>query len=832
MPRTLRFVSTLAVALTLVACSGGAQPNPAPAPQQPAAGGQGSQGGAKGAAKEQSGPKPYAEVITSAARSDTGLFIVHQVKDKWYFEIPQALLGREMLLVSRQAQAAENIGYGGEEVNEDVLTWEKVNDRVLLRVQSYDNVAPDSMPVSLAVKNSNFAPIVASLDVAAYSKDSNLVVDVTPLYGKDVPVFGLSKGVRDQYKIQRMDDSRSYIKYIHTFPTNVEVRVVQTYSAGEPPAASETGTVSVEMNHSMVLLPRTPMMPRVFDERVGYFSVQQTDYSRPEERSVVRTYIARWRLEPKDTAAFRRGELTEPIKPIVFYIDPATPAKWRPYLKQGIEDWNVAFEAAGFKNAIVAKDPPANDPKFSLEDARYSSIRYFASPVENAYGPHVSDPRSGEILQTSIGWYHNVQNLLRDWFLIQTAAVNPAARGLELPDTIMGELIRFVSSHEVGHTLGLPHNMKASSSYPVDSLRSASFTKKMHTAPSIMDYARFNYVAQPGDTGVYLMPGIGVYDKYAIAWGYRPILDAKTPDDEKPTLDAWIKAHAGDPMYRFGDPSSYDPGSQTEDLGDDGVKASEYGIANLKRILPNLRQWSMAPGADYSQLQELYEQVLVQWARYMGHVTTIVGGVDQTRKADDQAGDVYTVIPKARQQAAMKFLAQQAFATPNWVIDTAILRRIEHAGIVERLRSRQVNVLNAVLDPRRMQRLIEARAVLGTQAYSLPDMLGDLRQSVWTELASGATIDPYRRNLQRGWLERMSFLMTQELPPIPPRFRQFFTGTDVNVTQSDIRPLVRGELVAVQGQIRGALVKVRDSETRLHLLDALARIDQTLNPRK
>ncbi|MGH7533651.1 MAG: DUF5117 domain-containing protein, partial [Gemmatimonadales bacterium] len=440
-------------------------------------------------------------------------------------------------------------------MNDDALTWERVGDRILMRVQSYDNVAADSMPMALAVKNSNYAPIVAAFEIAAWNKDSsNVVIDVTGLYSKDVAFLGLSKRIRDEYKITRLDESRTFIKWIHVYPTNIEVRVVQTYAATEAPASSETGTVSVEMNHSMVLLPETPMQPRVFDERVGFFTVQQTDYSRAEDRSVVRRYITRWRLEPKDTAAFRRGELTEPIKPIVFYIDPATPVKWRSYLKQGIEDWNQAFEAAGFKNAIIAKDPPTpeEDPKFSLEDARYSAIRYFASPVENAYGPHVSDPRSGEILQTDIGWYHNVQNLLRDWFLVQTAAVNPVARGLELPDSVMGELIRFVSSHEVGHTLGLPHNMKASSSYPVDSLRSASFTKRMHTAPSIMDYARFNYVAQPGDTGVYLMPGIGVYDRYAIAWGYRPILDAKTPDAEKPTLDSWILAHAGDPMYRFG----------------------------------------------------------------------------------------------------------------------------------------------------------------------------------------------------------------------------------------------------------------------------------------
>lgn len=834
MSRLRLFATLLGAAWVGSACASGGHPATGPTPVSAPGGATAAGNGGKSGA-ESSGPKPYAKVITAEATSDSGLFIVHQVKDKWYFEIPVKLLGREMLLVTRQAQAAENIGYGGEEVNDDALVWERVGDHILMRVQSYDNVAADSMPMALAVRNSNYAPIVGAFEIAAWNKDSsNVVIDVTGLYSKDVPFLGLSKGTRDQYKITRLDEARTFIKWMHVYPTNIEVRVVQTYAATEAPASAETGTVSVEMNHSMVLLPATPMQPRVFDERVGYFTVQQTDYSRPEDRSVIRRYITRWRLEPKDTAAFRRGELTEPVKPIVFYIDPATPVKWRSYLKQGIEDWNQAFEAAGFKNAIIAKDPPTpqEDPKFSLEDARYSAIRYFASPVENAYGPHVSDPRSGEILQTDIGWYHNVQNLLRDWFLIQTAAVNPVARGLELPDSVMGELIRFVSSHEVGHTLGLPHNMKASSSYPVDSLRSASFTKRMHTAPSIMDYARFNYVAQPGDTGVYLMPGIGVYDKYAIAWGYRPILDAKTPDAEKPTLDSWILAHAGDPMYRFGDPSSTDPGSQTEDLGDDGVKASTYGIANLKRILPNLRTWTMAPGANYDQLRELYGQVIVQWARYMGHVTAIVGGVDQTRKADDQAGPVYTVLPKARQQAAMQFLADQAFATPSWMIDTTILRRIEHAGIVERLRTRQVAVLNNVLDPRRMQRLIEASAVLGKGAYSLPEMLGDVRQAVWSELSSGAVIDPYRRNLQRGYLDRMNYLMTQELDPIPPRFRQYFTGTDVTVSQSDIRPLVRGELVEIQRQIRSDLPRISDTETRLHLQDALARIDLTLNPRK
>ncbi|HWA14937.1 MAG TPA: zinc-dependent metalloprotease, partial [Gemmatimonadales bacterium] len=585
------------------------------------------------------GPKPrikqLKDLITDKAKADSGLFIVYLQNDSTFFAIPDSMLGRQMLLVSRIARTATNIGYGGEETNETVVRWERQADRILLRTLSFLNVADDSLPIAKAVEAANFAPVIASLPILAYNKDTSaVVVDVTKLYSTDIPLLGLDRRRREQYGVRRLDDNRSFIASARSYPKNVEVRSVLSYDASKPPSNEETGTITLEMAHSMVLLPARPMQARVWDQRVGFFRIDQTDYGRNEQKAQNRRYITRWRLEPKDTAAFKRGELVEPVKPIVYYIDPATPMKWRPYLKAGVEDWNKAFEAAGFKNAVIAKDPPSEkeDPEFSPEDVRYSVIRYFPSDIENAYGPSVVDPRSGEILESDIGWYHNVMNLLRNWYLIQTAAINPAARKPQFSDEVMGELIRFVSSHEVGHTLGLPHNMKASSSYPVDSLRSASFTQAMGTAPSIMDYARFNYVAQPGDQGVSLHPAIGVYDKYAIRWGYRPILEAKTPDDELKTLDGWIKEHAGDKMYRFGDPSQSDPTSQTEDLGDDGVKASEYGIANLKRILPNLKAWTTEPGKDYSQLQELYLQVIAQWNRYMGHVATIVGGVEQTRK--------------------------------------------------------------------------------------------------------------------------------------------------------------------------------------------------------
>ena len=828
--RHVRAGAGLALAYLLTACATGNAQQPAPAGGRP--------GGPGAPAAAATGPKPYAEVITDKAKSDSGLYLVHQVKDKWYFEIPKAILGREILVVSRQARTSTDLGYGGEELNEQVITWERgPNDKILLRVKNYENIASDTtQPIAIAVANSNLPPIVAALDIAAWNKDSSaVVIEVTSLFAKDLPLFGLDKGTREGLKIRRLDDGRSFINWIHSYPTNVEVRATLTYDAAEPPSNGSTASITIEVNQSMVLLPEHPMVSRRWDERVGFFSTSMTDYSRPEQRAVVRRYITRWRLEPKDTAAFGRGELVEPVKPIVYYIDPATPMQWRPYLRQGVEDWNVAFAAAGFRNAIIAREPPtpAQDPEFSPEDARYSVIRYFASNVQNAYGPSVVDPRSGEILESDIGWYHNVQNLLRDWFLIQTAAVNPSVRGTTFTDSIMGQLIRFVSSHEVGHTLGLPHNMKASSSYPVDSLRSRDFTCRMHTAPSIMDYARFNYVAQPGDNAC-LYPGIGVYDIYAIRWGYRPIPSATTPDAEKPTLDGWIREHETDPMYRFGDPSQTDPGSQTEDLGDDGVRAGEFGIANLKRILPQLRDWTREPGADQSQLRELYDQVVIQWNRYMGHVTTIVGGMDWTRRATDQEPAPFTIIPKARQQAAVHFLSEQAFKTPSWLIDQPTLGRIEGIGIVERIRQRQVGVLNNLLEPRRMQRLSESQAV-APGSYGVGDLFGDVHQAIWTELsAAHPVIDNFRRDLQRGWLDRIQFLMTQELPPptFPPGFTPPAGFVNVTMSQSDIRAFARGELTDLRTQARASLVRVTDRPTRLHLNDVLARIEDILNPRR
>ncbi len=794
-----------------------------------AAAGRDSAGGRPGATAR-TGPKPYKDVITAKAKSDSGAFTVHQVGDKWYYEIPRPMLGREFLIVSRIARTPDGLGYGGSENGENVVRFVREGDKVYLRQVSYGTVADTTKPIAEAVRNSTFEPIVHGFDVAAYGPDSSVVVEVGPLYTTDVAMLGLPSFMKTRYQVRRLDAGRTFVNFIHSYPRNLETRVTMTYDAGQPPSGASTGTISLEMNHSMLLLPDQPMQPRLYDERVGYFGISQVDYGREEQRTVTRRYIARWRLEPKDTAAFRRGELVEPVKPIVYYIDPATPVKWRKYLIEGVNDWQKAFEAAGFKNAIYAREAPTpqEDPEFSTEDARYSVIRYLASDVENASGPHVSDPRTGEILETHIQWYHNVMNLLRNWYMVQTAAVNPRARSVEFQDEVMGELIRFVSSHEVGHTLGLPHNMKASSSYPVDSLRSPAFTKQFNTAPSIMDYARFNYVAQPGDGDVSLHPGIGPYDLYAINWGYRPILDARTPDAEVATLDQWIRAHAGDPMYRFGDPSGTDPGSQTEDLGDDGVKASEYGIANLKRIMPKLMEYSYEPRTDYSQLREMYGQVGAQWNRYMGHVATIIAGIDWTRKNSDQGGDAYTAISRDRQKAAVAFLSAQALHTPTWMIDPAILSRIGIQGAPERITGYMTGVLARMTDPSRLGRLNDLSNTANA-GYPLPEYLDDVEAAVWSELRNGQAPDFYRRALQRYWIERMQYLMENELPDIPAALRDRLPPNP-DVSLSDIRPLVRQHLVDLRRRLQSAATR-GDAVTRAHYADAAARITLVLEPK-
>ncbi len=761
--------------------------------------------------------QPYNKVVTKDHKTDKGLFSVHTKDEKYLFEIPNDLLGREMLMVTRIAKTANGIGFGGGKANTQVLRWEKKGKKILLRVVSHNVVADKGLPVHEAVANSNFEPVLFSFPIKAFNKEAGAtVIDATTLFSTDVAALGFPTSSRKRYKASRMDAKRSFIERINSYPKNIEIRHVKTYAANAAPSNRSLGSISLEMSNSMILLPKVPMKRRYFDDRVGWFARSQVDYGEADQKSKTLRYLDRYRLEVKDEdiAKFKRGELVEPKKQIVYYVDRATPEEWVPFIIQGVNDWNVAFEAAGFKNAIIAKRAPTKeeDPEYSPEDVRYSVIRYLASPIPNANGPHVSDPRSGEILESDINWYHNVMSLLQGWFFVQTAAINPEAQKVGFKTEVMGELIKFVSSHELGHTLGLPHNMGSSSAYPVDSLRSATFTKKFGTAPSIMDYARFNYVAQPGDKGVALMPNIGVYDKHAINWGYRPIL-GKTAKQEKPILDSWILKHAGDPYYRFGRRNGIDPSSQTEDLGDDGIKASNYGIANLKRIVPNLMKWTAKKGENYSDLKAMYGHVLSQYGRYNGHVTTIVGGVIEDNKTADQAGVIYTQVTKARQKAAVKFLNDQLFNTPTWVINKAIIDRTESSGVSDRIKNLQSRTLRGLLSSRRMVRMIDNQTLNGSKAYTVLSMMSDVRRGVWAELYSRKSIDTYRRNLQRTHIGVLGNLMTK--------------GSDI----SDVKPIVRGELNRIKRDTKRAIASAPNTLTRYHLQDIVERIDAILDPK-
>ena len=722
-------------------------------------------------------------------------------------------------MVTRVSKMSVSIPLTQHKLNEQVLRWDKKEKNILLRESSYVNFANDSLPINQAVINSNFEPIIFKFKIEARNDSlKSSLINVTSLFNSDVKTLGYPQRSRKSRKISSLDTKLSFIESIKSFPKNIEARHVKTYKSSQ----TESGTVSMEINNSMVLLPKVPMKRRYFDQRVGWITNSQTDYGIDNQEAETLRYLQRWRLEIKDEdiEKFKNGELVEPKKPIVYYLDPATPKKWRKYLKAGIEDWNVAFEAAGFKNAVIVKYPPTKDedPDWSPEDVRYSTVRYLASPTLNANGPRTSDPRSGEIFESDINWYHNVMKLLRNWFFVQTAAVNPEARGVEFKNEVMGELIRFVSSHEFGHTIGLPHNMGSSSAYPVDSLRSATFTKKYGTAPSIMDYARFNYVAQPEDEGVALMPSdwntpnVGVYDIYAIKWGYKPIFDV-TEKEEKIILKSWITEKADDLKYRFGS-AGIDPSSQTEDLGNDAIKASEYGIANLKRIMPKLIDWTTEDGETYSELGYMYGQVLGQFGRYMGHVSNNIGGIYQYYKTSDQDGAVYTHVKKSHQQKCMNFLHNQLFETPTWMINKDILNKIEFAGITNRVRSTQSRTLNSLLDFGKMARLIENEAINGRNAYSLIEMMTDLRKGIFKEIYNNEIIDVYRRNLQLAYLDRISYLMSNEQSSIPSWARGRVTS--VKVSQSDIRTVAANQLVELRKDLKKHKKK-SDKMTSMHV---------------
>jgi len=777
--------------------------------------------------KEQGDTKAYAEVITAAAKSDEGLFPTHFVGEKLYFEIPLNMLEKDMLLVSRIAGVPAGFGGGyvnaGSKANEQVVRWSKRGDYIDMKVISFENESDESSPIYQSVAANNFFPILFSSKIAAYNDDkTSAVIEVSDLFKEEVAAInGVSPSLKKRYKVKKLDKSRSYITAANAFPENIEVKHVMTYEAEEPPERDQAGTITMLMNQSMILLPEEKMQPRLADHRVGWFTTRKYNYNSEELKSDDYRIINRWQLVPKDIEAYKKGELVEPVKPIVWYLDPATPEKWRPYFKQGIEDWNVAFEAAGFKNAVIAKDPPTKeeDPDFSPEDVRYSVVRYVASTTRNAMGPSVTDPRTGEIIESDIIWYHNHLRSYRNRYMIEAGAQLESARTLNTPEEEIGEMMRMVIAHEVGHALGLPHNMKASSAYATDSLRSPEFTQKYGLTPSIMDYARVNYVAQPGDEGVRYIRMMGPYDLYAINWGYRYIPEADSPEDEKPVLSEWILEKAGDPAYEFGNGyGGIDPQSQRESLGDDQVKASEYGLANLKKVVPNLVAWTSKDNADYSELTEVYRELTNMWRGYVSHVVANVGGVYETRKTADQEGTVYTHVPEEKQEAAIEFLNRHAFSTPDWLLDKELLARIEPTGAIERVQNLQSRALNDLLDEDRLQRMITNEQVNGREAYTAVEMMNDLRKGIFEELYRSQEVNAYRRNIQRAYVDAAAGYV-----------QNLKKEESDEVASTDVIALMRGDLEQLRRDLRARRNRTNDQLSIYHWNDLIARIDAALD---
>ncbi len=847
------------VALLLLAGSlqAAAQDKKPPVPAAPANGA--APAAATPPAFPKAGPKPYKEIITDKAISKKGLFTVHKVEDKWYFEIPDSLLGRDILIVNRLSKAGAGMrnfffGYAGDQIGNNVVSFEKgPGNKLFLKKISFDELSKDStQPMYRAVMNSNIQPIVASFDIAAFSKDSTgSVIEITSYINTDNDVLNFAANLKTVFQVGAQQPDKSYVVSVKTYPMNVEIKTVKTYTKsggggigglpGSPFGAPGGQFLTMELNSSLLLLPKATMQQRYFDPRVGYFARSYTDFDANPQGVKDISMIVRWKLEPKeeDIEKYKRGELVEPKKPIIYYIDPATPKKWVPYLIQGVNDWQAAFERAGFKNAIIAKvaPTPEEDSTWSLEDARFSAIVYKPSDIANASGPNVHDPRSGEILESHINWYHNVMSLLHTWYFIQCAAIDPRARKMQFDDDLMGQLIRFVSSHEVGHTLGLRHNFGSSSTVPVEKLRDKAWVEANGHTPSIMDYARFNYVAQPednvGPAGLY--PRIGDYDKWAIEWGYRLHYEAKTPEEELPilnkiTTDALAKNH----RLWFGTESNPDdPRSQNEDLGDNAMKAGFYGIKNLQRIVPNLTTWAKVPNESYDDLSTLYNELVTQFGRYLGHVAKNIGGIYETPKTVEEPGGIYAYVPKATQQEAMQFLAKNVFTTPTWLINNDIASKtgIEPVSLIG---GRMESTLNSLLSTPRMSKLISAEATLGKDAYTLAEFMGDLQKSIWTEVYEKKPITVYRRNLQKAYIERLGTIINPSSGGGMPSFGGGIIisfGPSIDPKKTDIVSIAKGTLRSLKSDISTALPGISDKMTRYHLQDIVDRIGKILDPK-
>ena len=725
------------------------------------------------------GLKPYAQVITPKAKSSFGFLTVHKVDNNYFFEIPDSMLNRDILIVNRISKAPTSrqksrVGYPGDILGSKVIRFEnKDNKRILVREYSYRERSENKDGMFQSVRNSNTQPIVANFGIETIKKDSltrNYVINVSVFLQKENPLFSFDADSKEYIGLLNMVGEGTYIDTLKAFPKNIEISNTVTYQSkkgmsnvGFPETGSSRIPLTYELNSSMVLLPEVPMKARLFDPRVGYFTVGYTDFDSNPQGIEYKKLITRWRLEPKDEAAYLRGELVEPKKPIIIYIDPATPKKWVPYLIQGVNDWQVAFEKAGFKNAIYALEAPTDDPSWSLEDARHSAIVYKPSDIPNASGPHINDPRTGEILETHINWYHNVMSLLRDWYMIQAGTIDEAARKMQLDDELMGQLIRFVSSHEVGHTLGLRHNFGSSHTVPVEKLRDKAWVEANGHTPSIMDYARFNYVAQPEDgiTRAGIFPRIGIYDKWSIEWGYRWLPQFQTPEDEVAfSNQSIIEKLKTDVRYTFGTESDpNDPRNQSEDLGDDSMLASLYGIKNLKRIVPQILTWSYEPNKSYAGAGEIYSGVVSQFNRYLGHVTKNVAGIYSNSITVEQTDEIAReFVPANIQKRAIAFLNEQLFTTPEWLIDRQLMEKAKILP-VNVICSLQSGVLARLINKNTLDKMSENEILNGKKAYTSAQMFNDLKKVIWSNLGQS---DIYKRNMQKAYVENLINLLDKK----------------------------------------------------------------------
>ena len=859
--------SLVATGLALAACAKTAAPPapapaPAPAPTPVAApanapaqagrgggapgggggGGQAGQAAANGAAQDPQ-PRPYASVITPRAVTKSGVFKVHQIGSRLYFEIPRAEFNKDFVIVSTLAGTPDEIGIRGTQGGNNLVRFEKRDNRIFVREQDYrDIIADTAASQKLASELIGVTKILAALNIEAYGADSSAVIEVTRMFTGGVPEY-TALGRR-----ATVDATRSYIERFGAYSRNVNVTAVQSFTpqggapgAGGPPgaAAAATAPTTEKYTFSIAKLPDVPMQPRLRDERVGYFSVSQRDFSGATQRVESRTFISRWRLECSDKKV---GNLCVPKKPVTYYLDPATPAWIKPWIKKGIEDWQVAFEAAGFSKGIVAAEVPANDPDFSGEDATVSMVRWLPSATENAVGPSLKDPRTGEILDADVQTYLNVMNLGRDWYFTQVGPLDKRTHKFPFPDSLAGRIMEYITAHEVGHTLGFQHNFKASSMYPVDSVRSKTWVAKMGHTPTLMDYARFNYVAQPED-GIALddlIPKVGPYDKFAVMWGYTPLPNAKSAEAEKPTLDKWSKMQDTIPWYRFASDAGAqgaDPAEQSEAVGDaDAVKATTYGIKNLKRVVALLEDaTAWKEGDTYDNLEELYGRTVGQWSTEMGHVARIIGAEYKQEKLVGQKGPVWRNVEPKRQKEALQFLLDNAYTTPTWLLDDNILRKIEASGSLNRVGSAQARSLASVVSNERFERMLEQEALAKSKSdvYALGDMLTDLRHGLWKEIETGASIDAFRRRLQRTYLEAMASKIN---PPAAAGGAGAGAGGGrgagaAPVSTADFRPILKSEMRALDADLATAIAKTSDRMSKAHLEDARDQIRKMLDPK-